>query len=78
VVVNLDPVHPQSGFVQLDLEALKLDPEQPFQVHDLLTDTRYRWQGARNFVLLEPSVVPAHVFRVGRRVRAEHDFEYYM
>ncbi|MBO0713361.1 MAG: alpha-1,4-glucan--maltose-1-phosphate maltosyltransferase [Acidimicrobiales bacterium] len=78
VVVNLDPVHPQSGWVQLDLDALDLDPGQPFQVHDLLTDARYRWQGSHNFVLLEPWVVPAHVFRVSRRVRTERDFEYYM
>ena len=42
---------------------------QPFQVHDLLTDARYLWQGARNFVSLDPQRVPAHVLRL-RRARA--------
>jgi starch synthase (maltosyl-transferring) len=77
VVVNLDPHHTQSGWVELDLSALGIDAEQPFQVHDLLTDARYAWHGSRNFVMLDPARVPAHVFRVRRRVRDEHDFAYF-
>jgi starch synthase (maltosyl-transferring) len=30
-------------------------------VHDLLTDARYSWHGARNYVALDPNVLPAHV-----------------
>jgi starch synthase (maltosyl-transferring) len=77
VVVNLDPRHAQSGWVSLDLAALGVDPDQPFQVHDLLTDARFAWSGSRNFVLLDPARVPAHVFRVRRRVRSERDFDYF-
>jgi starch synthase (maltosyl-transferring) len=77
VVVNLDPRYTQSGWVSLDLDALRIDPAHPFQVHDLLTDTRYTWQGARNFVMLDPARIPAHVFRVGRRMRDEHDFVHF-
>ena len=77
VVVNLDPHHVQSGWVTLDLGALGIEPEQPFEVHDLLTDARYAWHGSRNFVLLDPARVPAHLFRVRRRVRNEHDFVYF-
>jgi starch synthase (maltosyl-transferring) len=43
----------------------------------LLTDTRYAWQGDRAFVQLDPGVVPAHIFRIRRRIRTEKDFEYY-
>jgi starch synthase (maltosyl-transferring) len=64
VVVNLDPVYTQGGWVFLDLETLGLDPERSFEVHDLLTDARYRWQGARNFVQLDPGAAPAHIFAV--------------
>ena len=64
VVVNLDPFHTQSGWVELDLEALGLVPEEPFDVHELLTDARFEWRGSRNFVMLDPDVLPAHVFRV--------------
>ncbi|HJU21072.1 MAG TPA: alpha-1,4-glucan--maltose-1-phosphate maltosyltransferase [Casimicrobiaceae bacterium] len=77
VAVNLDPDHTQSGFVTVDLDALGIGADQPFQVHDLLTDARYAWHGARNFVMLDPSHVPAHLFRVRRQTRDEHDFLYF-
>ena len=55
-----------------------LPREGHYQVHDLLSDSRYLWHGPRNFVELNPSVVPAHIFRLRRRVRTERDFEYYL
>ena len=78
VVVNLDPVHVQAGWVNLDIEKLGLDSREPFQVHDQLTDQRYLWQGPRNYVELSPAGVPAHILRVLRRVRSEKDFDYYL
>ncbi|HEY3117613.1 MAG TPA: alpha-1,4-glucan--maltose-1-phosphate maltosyltransferase [Chloroflexota bacterium] len=78
MVVGLDPHFAQAGWVQLDLDWLGLDAETPFQVHDLLTDARYLWQGSRNYVELDPHVLPAHIFRVRRRVRSERDFDYYL
>ena len=78
VVVNLDPHHTQSGWVTLPLGELRLEPHDPYQVHDLLTDARYLWHGARNYVELDPRSAPAHIFRVRRRVRAEQDFDYFM
>ena len=77
-VVNLDPHHTQSGWVELPLEDFGLEAQQPYQVHDLLTDARYLWHGARNYVELNPQVVSAHIFRLRRRVRSEHDFDYFM
>ena len=64
-VVNLDPHHTQSGWIDLDLPALGLVSNEPFEVHDLLTDARYAWCGARNYVCLDPDR-PAHVFRIER------------
>lgn len=78
VVVNLNPRYTHSGWVELNLEALELDGGHPYQVHDLLTDAHYLWHGARNYVELNPHVVPAHVFRVRHRIRTERDFDYYM
>jgi starch synthase (maltosyl-transferring) len=46
-------------------------------MHDLLTGARYLWNGRRNFVSLDPARVPAHVFRVRRRVHTERDFDYF-
>ena len=78
VVVNLDPHHTQSGWVYVPLKDLGLDESHPYQMHDLLSDARYLWHGPRNFVELNPHVVPAHMFAVRRRVRSERDFEYYL
>ena len=78
VVVNLDPHHNHSGWVELPLETLGIDPQQPFQVHDLLSNERYLWHGNRNYVALDPRIVPAHIFRLRRRIRTEHDFDYFM
>jgi starch synthase (maltosyl-transferring) len=64
VVVNLDPFNVQAGFVTLDLEALGLKADEAFVVHDLLTDDRYSWTGARNYVELRPAALPAHIFRI--------------
>lgn len=78
VVVNLNPHHTQGGWLTLPLEELGLDPAQTYQVHDLLGDGRFFWHGARNYVELNPQSLPAHIFRIRRRVRTERDFDYYM
>ncbi|MBL8483977.1 MAG: alpha-1,4-glucan--maltose-1-phosphate maltosyltransferase [Rhodocyclaceae bacterium] len=78
VVVNLDPHHAQSGWVRLPVERYGLDDARPYQMHDLLSGSRYLWHGARNFVSLDPRASPAHIFRLRRRVRSERDFDYFM
>jgi starch synthase (maltosyl-transferring) len=78
MVVNLDPHHTQSGWLELSLDELGLDPERPFQVHDLLSDSRFLWQGPSNYIELDPRFCPAHVFLIRRRVRTELDFDYFM
>ena len=78
VVVNLDPHHPQSGFVELPLEQWRMDASRSFQMHDLLSDARYLWHGRRNYVTLDPQRAPAHVFRLRRHVGTGRDFVYYM
>ena len=78
MLVNLDPRYTQSGWVELDLEVMGLDLHQPYQVHDLLTDSRYLWEGRRNYVELNPQVVPAHVFRLRQQARSEQGFDYNM
>jgi starch synthase (maltosyl-transferring) len=78
VVVNLDPNYKQSGFITLPLEDLGLDPRQPYQAHDLLTDARYLWHGTRNYVELNPKTVPAHIFVIRLKMRTENDFDYYL
>ena len=76
VVVNIDPHHTQSGWIEVDIKRLQLEPETPYQVHDLLSDARYLWHGGRNYVELAAGM--GHVFAVRRRVRDERDFDYFI
>lgn len=78
VVVNLDPHHKHSGWLTLPLERFQIDSRQPYQAHDLLSSARFFWQGERNYVELDPHVMPAHVFAIRRRLRTERDFDYFM
>jgi starch synthase (maltosyl-transferring) len=78
VVVNLDPHHAQAGWLNLSLKKLGIEPDTAYQAHDLLTQERYLWNGAKNFVRLDPAFVPAAIFRLRRRVRTERDFDYFL
>ncbi|MFP5304597.1 MAG: alpha-1,4-glucan--maltose-1-phosphate maltosyltransferase [Gammaproteobacteria bacterium] len=77
VIVNLDPHHRQSGWLELPLERFRIESGRPYQMHDLLGGARYLWHGARNYVELDPQA-PAHLFILRRHVRREQDFDYYM
>src|SRR5262249_9706929 len=43
VIANLDPYEPQSDTPWLDLDALGLDDDQPYEVHDEITGTTFLW-----------------------------------
>jgi starch synthase (maltosyl-transferring) len=60
-VVNLDPHHIHSGWVEFGT------PGDVYELHDQLSGGRYTWNGGRNYVELNPHTLPAHVFRVHRR-----------
>ncbi len=66
VVINLDPNYVQSGFVNLPLDKLGIEEYGPYQVHDLLTDEKYVWNGRRNYVELRPDRLPGHILQIGR------------
>ncbi len=66
MAVNLNFHGIEQGFLHLRLDELGLTPDRPFQLHDLLTDKTFNWQGERNFVQLDPQGLPAHVFRVAQ------------
>jgi starch synthase (maltosyl-transferring) len=78
VVVDLDPFHKQSGWVKVPIGELQIDPNQPYLVHDLLSEDKYIWQGERNYVELDPHILPANIFRIRKRLKRETDFDYFM
>jgi starch synthase (maltosyl-transferring) len=77
-VVNVDPHHTQAGMVTLPLEELGIRRDRGYQAHELLSGARYLWNGPRNFVEINPHAIPAQIFRFRRRIRSEHDFEYFL
>ncbi|NQX77130.1 MAG: alpha-1,4-glucan--maltose-1-phosphate maltosyltransferase [Gilvibacter sp.] len=63
MVVNLDPYYPQSGWVELPLEAMGIQEGQAVTVHDLITESSYIWDKRWNFVELHPAL-PFHLFKI--------------
>jgi starch synthase (maltosyl-transferring) len=74
-VVNLDPLNVQSGWVDVNLDALDIAPDTDYVLEDGLSQQRYTWRNGRNFVSLDPQHSPAHVFVVHAQPRTERDFD---
>jgi starch synthase (maltosyl-transferring) len=64
VVVNLDPVNMQHGFVQLPLADWQLTDGSMLPMTDLLSQDRYFWRGEWNYVRLDPQAQVAHILAV--------------
>ncbi|MFC2150076.1 maltotransferase domain-containing protein [Calditrichota bacterium] len=64
MIVNVDTQNIHAGTVTLDLSKLGLSRGESYTVHDLLTDAKYGWTGANNYVELDPHKIPAHVLRI--------------
>lgn len=78
VVVNLDPFSVQEGWLNVPVEEFGLGPTDVYQVHDLIGEGRFFWQGEKNYVRLDPSSSPAHIFKIRRKFKTEKDFDYFM
>lgn len=65
-VVNLDPYWPQAGWLEVPTHEWGIPADQPYVVHDLMTDERFTWRGNWNWVRLDPAARPAHILRVER------------
>ena len=63
-IVKLDPYNKQFGHVQVPLYELGIAPGQDFKVFDILTGNSYIWNHEWNYVQLEPSDLPVHLFRI--------------
>jgi starch synthase (maltosyl-transferring) len=61
MVVNLDPMSMQQGFVQAPADAWGVGGPTGYDVHDELTGETYHWTASRNYVRLDPGTRPAHV-----------------
>jgi starch synthase (maltosyl-transferring) len=64
VIINLDPDHTREGTVTLPHELLPEPDGAPYGARDLMDGECYTWHGPSNWVSLNPSRSPLHVFRL--------------
>jgi starch synthase (maltosyl-transferring) len=74
--VSLDAYAPQESILHLPLEELGIDPEETYQVHEMLGDERALWQGPTSQVRLTLEK-PAALWSLLRFRRSEQGFDYY-
>jgi starch synthase (maltosyl-transferring) len=63
-VVNLDPWNTQECTLVLDLPALGLPFDRPYEAYDELTNQSFTWQGPEPYVRLDPYHEVAHVLHL--------------
>ncbi|MDP9441219.1 MAG: alpha-amylase family glycosyl hydrolase, partial [Actinomycetota bacterium] len=64
VTVNLDPGGPHDCTLDLDLAALGLPADLPFEAYDELTNQSFTWQGPHPYVRLDPADEVAHILHL--------------
>jgi starch synthase (maltosyl-transferring) len=63
-VVNLDPSGWHEATLSLDLAELGIEAGSWYDVYDEMTGVSYTWTGDRQYVRVDPTVVPGHIFHV--------------
>jgi starch synthase (maltosyl-transferring) len=66
VAANLDVTQLHHSFVEVPLGVLGIGPDEPYRMHELLTDRIFEWRGARGYVELDPEGSPAQIFHCYR------------
>ncbi len=66
-IANFDPLHTQSGYVEVPKKLLGIEGRVNIKVTDLLTGATYHWFSDWNYVELDPNKYPMHVFQVSMR-----------
>jgi starch synthase (maltosyl-transferring) len=66
VAASLDPFAAHATLVDVPIDELGIAPDQPYRMHELLTDVTYEWNGPRGFVELDPTRHPAQIFALRR------------
>jgi starch synthase (maltosyl-transferring) len=63
IVVNIDPFNAQECTLNLDLDELGINWNEPFEAYDELSSRPFYWWGAHNYVRLTPDE-PAHILHI--------------
>jgi starch synthase (maltosyl-transferring) len=63
-IVNLDPWHTHEAVLELDLAALGLPWDQPYEAYDEITRQSFTWRGPEPYVRLDPYDEVGHVLHL--------------
>jgi starch synthase (maltosyl-transferring) len=66
VAVSLDPFATRATMVAVPIGELGIGPDQPYRMHEVLSDVTYEWRGPRGYVELDPQRDPAQIFVLRR------------
>lgn len=64
IIVNMDVHNTHSGFLSLPRSLIPVEPDRAIQVHDLISDEHYDWDGDHHYIELNPNLMPAHIFHI--------------
>jgi starch synthase (maltosyl-transferring) len=70
VAASLDLTRVREAVVEVPLPALGIGEDEPYLMHELLSDQTWEWRGRRSYVKLDPQADPAQIFHLKRRGHA--------
>jgi starch synthase (maltosyl-transferring) len=66
VAANLDVFGTHAAMVEMPIHEFGIAPDEPYRMHELLSDVAYEWRGPRGYVELDPSRDPTQIFVLRR------------
>jgi starch synthase (maltosyl-transferring) len=66
VAANMEPTVVHDTFVEVPIDELGIQWNQPYVMRELISGRRYEWVGPRGYVKLYPDADPAQIFRLER------------
>jgi starch synthase (maltosyl-transferring) len=67
VAANMDPHHTHAALVEVPIHELGIAADEPYRMHELLSDVAYEWRGPTGYVELDPARDLAQIFHLRRR-----------
>lgn len=77
VAVNLDPFKGHETNIYIPVEKFGLQPDDTYELHNLITGERMLCKGEKNTIYLDPEHEPAHIYRLEKWLHKEEDFDYF-
>lgn len=77
VAANLNPFQVQEARLTIPIGSLGIEPDEMYQLHNLITDQRDLVKGDSYTVRLDPRGEPVAIYAVRRWTRREQEFDYF-